>query len=112
MADHRNVGVAAIDAARDAGNRWVFPELIEEGLEPWNETRRIFVFASPFPTHAVDVTESLDRGVASLRAHKEYLKGLGEGGMSDPDGFLRSTAMEAGKRFGGRPAVTFEQFVW
>ena len=36
MADHRNVGLAAIDAARDAGNRWVFPELLDEGLEPWN----------------------------------------------------------------------------
>ncbi len=112
MADHRNVGVAAIDAARDVGNRWVFPELLDEGLEPWSGARRIFVFASPFPTHAVDVTESLDRGVASLRAHKAYLKGLGEGGMADPDTFLRSAAEDAGKRFGGRPAVTFEQFVW
>ena len=79
MADHRNVGLAAIDAARDAGNRWVFPELIDEGLEPWNGARRIFVFASPFPTHAVDVTDTIDRGVASLRAHAAYLEGLGDG---------------------------------
>ena len=25
-ADHRNVGAAALDAAADAGNRWIFPE--------------------------------------------------------------------------------------
>lgn len=112
MSDHRNVGLAAIDAARDAGNRWVFPELLDEGLEPWNGARRIFVNASPFATHAVDVTDSIDRGVASLRAHEAYLAGLGDGGMSDPEPFLRGMAEQAGKRFGGRLAVTFELFEW
>lgn len=110
MADHRNVGLAAIDAARDAGNRWVFPELLDEGLEPWSGANRIFVNASPFPTHAVDVTETMDRGVASLEAHALYLAGLGEGGMTDVDQFLRGMAAEAGKRFGGRLAATFELF--
>src|SRR4051812_43636889 len=32
MADHRVVGVATIDAVRDAANRWVFRDL---ELEPW-----------------------------------------------------------------------------
>jgi LmbE family N-acetylglucosaminyl deacetylase len=112
MADHRNVGLAAIDAARDAGNRWVFPELLDEGLEPWNGARRIFVNASPFATHAVDVTDTIDRGIESLRAHAAYLAGLGEGGMSDPAPFLRGMAEQAGKRFGGRLAATFELFEW
>ena len=35
QADHRVAGIAALDAVRDAGNRWVFPELLDEGLEPW-----------------------------------------------------------------------------
>jgi LmbE family N-acetylglucosaminyl deacetylase len=112
MADHRNVGLAAIDAARDAGNRWVFPELLDEGLEPWGGARRIFVNASPFATHAVDVTDTIDRSIASLRAHEVYLAGLGDGGMSDPEPFLRGMAEQAGKRFGGRLAVTFELFEW
>jgi LmbE family N-acetylglucosaminyl deacetylase len=112
MPDHRNVGLAAIDAARDAGNRWVFPELLDEGLEPWDGARRIFVNASPFPTHAVDVSDCIDRGVASLLAHEAYLAGLGEGGMTDPDAFLRGMAEQAGKRFGGRLAATFELFQW
>jgi LmbE family N-acetylglucosaminyl deacetylase len=110
MADHRNVGLAAIDAARDAGNRWVFPELIDEGFEPWNGARRIFVFASPTPTHAVDVTESIDRGVASLRAHAAYLEGLDS--EMDLDEFLRGLAAQAGERFGGRLAVTFQLLAW
>ncbi len=68
MADHRNVGLAAIDAARDAGNRWVFPELLDEGLEPLARCRAgSSSNASPFPTHAVDVTYTIDRGIASLR---------------------------------------------
>ncbi len=75
MADHRNVGLAAIDSARDAGNRWVFPELLDEGLEPWNGARRIFVNASPFATHAVDVTDTLDLGVDSLRAARGVPRG-------------------------------------
>jgi LmbE family N-acetylglucosaminyl deacetylase len=110
MADHRNVGLAAMDAARDAGNRWVFPELLDEGLEPWAGARRILVNASPYATHAVDVTDTIDRGVASLQEHRAYLDGLGEGGMSDPHEFLRSSARAAGERFGGRLAVTFELF--
>src|SRR5690606_9224628 len=35
MADHRAVGLAVLDGARDAANRWIFPDLLEEGLEPW-----------------------------------------------------------------------------
>jgi LmbE family N-acetylglucosaminyl deacetylase len=112
MADHRNVGLAAIDAARDAGNPWVFPELLDEQLEPWSGARRIFVNASPFPTHAVDVTDTIERGIASLQAHEAYLAGLGTGAMSDPGAFLRGMAEEAGKRFGGRLAATFECFEW
>src|SRR5687768_688683 len=31
QADHRVAGLAAVDALRDAGNRWVFRELLDEG---------------------------------------------------------------------------------
>ncbi len=109
MADHRVVGNALIDAARDAGNRWVFTELLDEGFEPWNGARRIFVAASPEARHAVDVTGFVDSGIASLREHRAYLDGLPAGTVgSDPDAFLRQIAAEAGSRFGDRPAVGFE----
>ena len=55
QADHRAVGVAALDAARDAGNRWIFPELGEQGLEPWAGVSHVYVMSSNEPTHAVDV---------------------------------------------------------
>jgi LmbE family N-acetylglucosaminyl deacetylase len=106
MADHRVVGEAALDAARDAGNRWVFPELGDEGLEPWTGVRCALVNAAPAPTHHVDVTATIDRGVASLREHRAYLDGLGDD--MDPDAFLRGNAATTGEICGVRYAVEFE----
>ena len=105
MADHRVTGQATIDAVRDAANRWVFTDLADAGLEPWGGVRHLAVIASPAPTHAVDVSETFDLGVASLRAHAAYLAGIGD---PDPEAFLRGAAERAAARFGGRLAVTFE----
>lgn len=107
MSDHRVVGIAALDAARDAGNRWVFPELLDEQLEPWNGVRWAAVGAAPNPTHAVDVSDTIDRGIASLAEHRAYLAGLGDG-ATDPDSFLREHARASGARLGVTYAVDFE----
>src|SRR5262245_45058540 len=50
QADHRAVGLAACNAARDAGNRWIFRELLGEGSEPWGGVRYIFVSGAHQPT--------------------------------------------------------------
>jgi len=105
MADHRIAGQATIDAVRDAGNRWVFPELLDAGLEPWGGVRHLAVIASPQPTHAVDVTDTFDLGVESLRRHAAYLAGLGD---PDPEAFLRANAEATAERFDGRLGVAFE----
>ena len=68
-----------LDAVRDAGNRWVFPEQLVGGLEPWGGVRRCGRRARPSPTHGVDTTDTFDRGVESLRAHQAYIDGLGLG---------------------------------
>ena len=76
QADHRAAGLATVDAIRDAANRWVFPELREEGLEPWS-TRWLLVSGAAQPTHGVDVTgEPLERGIAALEAHERYLAAI------------------------------------
>jgi LmbE family N-acetylglucosaminyl deacetylase len=76
QADHRVAGLAAIDALRDAGNRWVFPELVDEGLEP-HSTRWLLVSGDARPTHGVDVSgEPVERGIASLEAHRDYLAAI------------------------------------
>lgn len=110
--DHRAVGQAAIDAAGDAGNRWIFTEqLAEGGLEPWGGVRWVAVAASPEATHAQAVgEESLTRAVRSLVSHRAYLEGLG----ADPEEYatelVRGSAGAAADDFGGRPCVPFELF--
>lgn len=107
QADHIAVGRAVIDGVRDAANRWVFRELIEEGLPPW-PARTVLVAGGPHADRAVDVTESFDAGVASLEAHAEYLRGLGGSPMAEPREFLESYARSAGSKFGVRFAARFE----
>jgi LmbE family N-acetylglucosaminyl deacetylase len=105
-ADHRATGLALIDAVRDAGNRWLF---VGAGGEPWAGVRFALFGNSPMATHAVDVTATIDRGVASLQEHRVYLDGLAPGTLgTDPDGFLRGMATEAGPSLGVEAAVTFE----
>jgi LmbE family N-acetylglucosaminyl deacetylase len=105
MADHRVAGQATIDAVRDAANRWVFTDLTDAGLDPWPGVQHLAVVASPQATHAVDVTDTFDVGVESLRAHAAYLRGLGD---PDPEAFLRDAAEATAERFRGRLGVSFE----
>ncbi len=105
--DHRAVGRASIDAVSDAGNRWIFPELAAN--EAWSGVQWIAVAGAARSTHAVDVSDVLEVGIDSLRAHAEYLGALG---VEDTEQFAREllegqTSANA-KRFGGRPSVAFE----
>ena len=96
-------GLAVLDACRDAANEWVFPD-----AGPRCDTiKDAYVMATGSPTHFVDVTGTIDAGIASLREHRAYLDGLG--GDFDPDEFLRNMAgyvgLGAGVRIRGRPAA-------
>ncbi|MEU3734988.1 PIG-L deacetylase family protein [Streptomyces sp. NPDC033538] len=109
--DHVAVGRATLDAAGDAGNRWIFPELTEQGLEPWDGVRWVAVAGSSSPTHAVDASPGLGRAVRSLLEHRTYIEALTD---EDPETYVRrflvGYAEAAAERFGGKPAVTFEVF--
>ena len=64
---------------------------------------------SPRTAHGVDVTDTIDAGIASLQEHRAYLDALAPGTLgTDPDAFLRSMAAAAGPRLGVRYAATFE----
>ena len=107
MADHRHVGLAVLDACRDAGNRWIFPELVGEDSGPWDGVRFVAIAGSARPSHGVDVTDAIDQGVASLEAHVEYLRGLGDAAPA-PAEFLRGNAERLAPRFGDRLVTAFE----
>ncbi|MFI0149371.1 PIG-L deacetylase family protein [Streptomyces lydicus] len=112
--DHRVVGRAVLDAAGDAGNRWIFPELADtRGLAPWNGVRWVAVAASPYPTHAAEVGPGIDRAVASLAAHGAYIRGL-RGPDQDPHTYARTFVEQmlrtGGERYRGHPATLFQVF--
>ena len=102
-ADHRAVGLAVLDACRDAANEWVFPDAGPH----WTGIRSAYVGTTD-PTHFVDVTATIDAGIASLREHRAYLEGLG--GEFDPDEFLRNLAGFTGLGAGVEYAVGFRHY--
>ncbi len=108
QADHIASGRALVDAVRDAGNRWVFRELLDEGLEPWGGVAAVYSAGSPEASHGVDISETFEKGIESLRAHEVYLAGLGGGPMSDPSEFLESFARATGTRLGATFGAAFE----
>lgn len=109
QADHIAVGRAVLDAVRDAGNRWVFPEQLTDGLEPWGGVREVWAAASPEATHGVDTTATFDAGVASLEAHAAYIEGLGWEDF-DAREFLEGFGRAVGQRMGVALATSFEVF--
>jgi LmbE family N-acetylglucosaminyl deacetylase len=103
-ADHRAVGLATLDACRDAANEWVFPD-----AGPAISTiKDAYVANSGNPTHFVDVTDSIQAGIESLKLHKEYIDGLGRD--FDPDEFLRNLAGYVGLGAGCEYAVGLHRY--
>lgn len=103
-ADHRAVGLAVLDACRDAANPWLFPD----AGPPWSGIRHAYVAASGDPTHYVDVTATIEAGIASLREHSAYIEGLGRD--FDPDQFLRDMTGFVGLAAGCDNAIAFRRY--
>ncbi len=109
QADHIAVGKATLNAASDAGNRWIFSEQLLDGTEPWGGVTQVWAAGSPDSGHGVDTTETFDRGVESLKAHQAYIDGLGWENF-DPAEFLEGMSRPTGSRMGVTHAASFEVF--
>jgi LmbE family N-acetylglucosaminyl deacetylase len=103
-ADHRAVGLAVLDACRDAANEWVFPAA-GPACPP---IEAAYVLGTAEPTHFADVTDTIDLGIASLREHRAYIDGLGRD--FDPDEFLRQMAGYVGLAAGCDYAVGMRRY--
>ncbi len=94
-ADHRAAGMAAVDAVYPAArNPMAFPWLAREGL-PKHVVRRLYLFWSNQANVWIDVSATLDRKFAALRAHASQLK--------EPERveeWIRSWAKEQGQTIG------------
>ena len=93
--DHRAAGAAAVDAVYPAArNPMSFPWLARGGLAP-HAVRRVYLFWSDRSDTWVDVSTTIDRKIAALRAHASQIR--------DGDGLavrIRTWAAEEGATFG------------
>lgn len=72
--DHRIASQVTLDAVFPfARDRWAYPELIADGLEP-HKVDEILCWASEDPNHWSDITETFDLKMAALRCHKSQLE--------------------------------------
>ena len=72
-ADHRAAGLAAIDAVYPAArNPMAFPALARSGLAA-HRVRRLYLFWTQGPTAWVDVSATIGRKSAALRAHASQI---------------------------------------
>ncbi len=91
--DHRATSEATMYATfPSAGTRPIFPELLEEGLEPHNVDYFYLGFSSE-PTLTVDVTGQWERKVRALLCHKSQVD-------EDVVGFIQGFSNEIGKQMG------------
>src|SRR5699024_3923322 len=103
-ADHRSVGFATLDAARDDGNQWLYTEQFHEGLTAW-ETDTLLLTGTE-PTHYVEVSQNaVEQAVASLSAHREYLADLPD--HPAPKDFIPEMLAAQGKAAGVPYAMGF-----
>lgn len=103
QADHRVVGLEVLDAVAAAGNRWIFPELVDEGFEPWSVRYQGWV--GDAPTHEVEVSaEHFEAAVRSLEAHAAYNAALPKEFPAPRQLLTFNLADQSGLGEGGVPA--------
>lgn len=92
--DHRVAADVALDAAfPSACTRFIFPELLDEGLAPHKVTR-VFVHGAEKPDTFIDVGDFLAVKIAALREHRSQL------GPWDPTQMITEWAGMHGRRRG------------
>jgi LmbE family N-acetylglucosaminyl deacetylase len=102
--DHRAAASAALDAVfPSAETRAIFPELLDEGLEP-HKVKEVWVSGSLEPNAWVDIEATLATKVAALRAHVSQ---IGPGEWLEP--LVRGWAERDGKRAGLALAERFRR---
>ncbi len=105
--DHVAVGHAVLRVVNpDAPTRPQFPELLDEGLEPF-EVPRLWLNvwdAGREELHVVDISGTIDAKMDALRAHESQISG------EDVERFLRDQAREIGRPRGYEYGEAFRTF--
>ncbi|MGH9297864.1 MAG: PIG-L deacetylase family protein [Acidimicrobiales bacterium] len=107
-ADHRSASLATLDAARDAGNRWVCRHLDGKASEPWAGVRMVGCAVSPAPTHAIDVSDYVEAGVTALLQHRAYIESVSS--PEETEAMLRQSLRRSGTALGVQAALPLQVF--
>ena len=103
--DHRVAADVALDAIfPSAETRFIFPELLDEGLVP-HHVGAVWLFGSERAETFVDISATLDAKVRALREHRSQM------GDWDPATMVRGWAREQGARRRLRAAESFLRMV-
>ena len=101
MADHRNVGLAVLDASRDAGNRWVFPE-----ATAWS--RGAVCATSRSTGRRARLTRSTSVRISNAASRRSSAMPRTSRTSAATRGMLTEHARATGDAFGCEYAVSFE----
>jgi LmbE family N-acetylglucosaminyl deacetylase len=103
--DHRAVGQASLDVTLTGGTTpGHFPELLEEGLEPWRGLREVWIAGPGVKPRVVDITDTIDRKIEALICHESQIG-------RDPEevgGWIREWTAEIGKPAGFAHGESFQ----
>ncbi len=101
--DHYMTGRVTLDAVFPyARDHLAFPELIDEGLEPF-EAQEVWLFRPERPDVYIDITDTFQTKMDALYCHESQMSRPRE--VSEPR--ARARAAETGKRIGGGLAEAF-----
>ena len=103
--DHRSVGQASLDVTLTAGTTpGHFPELLEEGLEPWRGLRELWIMGPGTKPVISDISSTIDRKIEALLCHKSQV-----GEDADRIGeWLRDRTAQLGRTLGYAHAESFQ----
>jgi LmbE family N-acetylglucosaminyl deacetylase len=100
--DHKAAGMLALSAVMpDAPTRLMFPEFLDEGIEPF-EVPNLWL-GSNEPDMFVDITETIDLKLAALAHHASQ-------GTGDAEPWVRERAQQMGEQGGYPFAEAFKAF--
>ena len=103
--DHRAVAHASLDVTLTAGTTpGHFPELLEEGLDPWRGLRELWIMGPGGGARVVDISTTIERKIDALMCHKSQ---VGED-RSKIEGWMRERTAEIGKAHGYAYAESFQ----
>jgi LmbE family N-acetylglucosaminyl deacetylase len=106
--DHRAVGDAVLAVVScDAPTRPQFPELLDEGLEPF-KVRDVWLASDEGGADTrIDITDSIEKKIEAIRAHRSQVENMGD---FDVDARMREWAARVAREDEAEYAEAFRTF--